>query len=143
MIEVIRESNKPVFTECSLWARHLSPHFIFTELYNFRNEETGLLEYNRPKIHQRERHSPFITWALSKQATLKPNSMKTETQCSPFSPHLDFARLCFIIIVCITFLLNRKFTEDRDCVTPLYSSQGWKLGYTHIHTHKCSGKETC
>lgn len=75
----MRVSSESVFIECSLWVRHQSTYFIFIVLYNFSNEETGLLEYNRTKINQRERHSHSITQAFSKYATLKPIAMKIET----------------------------------------------------------------
>lgn len=131
----MRESSESVFIERSLWVRHLSFHFIFTVLYNFSNEETGLLEYNSPKINQRERHSRSITQALSKYATVKPIAMKIETYFSPFSPCLDFARLCFIITLCVSFLLNCEITEDTGGITHLYSSHSSKLECTHANTN--------
>lgn len=79
IIEVMGESSESVFIECSLWVRHLSTHFIFMELYNFSNEETGFLEYNITKINQKERHSHSITQTFSKHATLKPIAIKIET----------------------------------------------------------------
>lgn len=102
-------------------------------LYNFSNEEPVLLEYNRTKINQRERHSHSITQVFSKSATLKPIAMKVETYSLAHSllvlVLLDFALLSLYALPSCS-IVNSLRTQ---VVSPLYPSQ-FKTG---VYTEKC------